>query len=495
MRSRKRVTFATLIVMALLLPSLSGCFGGKDTPAPPPSGPFDFDEDIPVNTFYHYPGGISVFNQSALDAGNITQNLTGNNTPIWANGTYYGIGYSTFEPTIGITSSGTIVMTNYRGSGDGTHIIRSQDQGMTWDDIGPFNPVFPIGQVPNSNDPYLYVDPWTDRIVKFDMHALTAMFFEYSDNDGESWSIPFSAYGYYSPQDHQSIASMPVPEGVTAFHEVIYVFCINTGSSALGPQCSRSLDGGHEWDLQRPGYPIGTPQCSGLHGHLAGSPDGTIMRGNPSCDGPAVYRSEDGGYSWTEHTISTTIGMQEGWHDHEVAVAADAEGNIFAMWISNGQKPYVAYSRDKGETWSEPWMVAAPGVNETGFPTIFAGDEGRVAFGYIGEGDDFGGWSGYMGVVTDAFSEHPLITTVAVNDPNDPLDISDDCGDVRCGGFGDFIDIEIDDDGRPWIALAHNVEGGMGIAGTYITGPSLIGDVAQLPELPVGGNSTLVWVS
>ncbi len=29
--------------------------------------------------------------------------------------------------------------------------------------------------VPNSNDPYLYVDLWTDRLMKFDMHALAGM--------------------------------------------------------------------------------------------------------------------------------------------------------------------------------------------------------------------------------------------------------------------------------------------------------------------------------
>lgn len=50
-----------------------------------------------------------------------------------------------------------------------------------------------------------------------------------------------------------------------------------------------------------------------------------------------------------------------------------------------------------------------------------------------------------MSIMTDAFAENPLITTVAVNSPDDPLNITDDCGDVRCGGFGDFIDVEIDD--------------------------------------------------
>ena len=96
-----------------------------------------------------------------------------------------------------------------------------------------------------------------------------------------------------------------------------------------------------------------------------------------------------------------------------------------------------------------------------------------------------------MGIITDAFVDNPLITTVAVNHPMDPLDITDDCGNVRCGGFGDFIDIEIDDEGRPWIALAHNVLGEIGIVGTMVTGPTLVGNLTQLPRLEYGGPDTI----
>ena len=479
-----------LILVSMMMPSFSGCFSEPEVEKVVLKNPFDdFQNEIPITTFYHFPNGTWIngtedmyFNGSLV--------LEGNNSPFFAEGTYYSVGYTTFEPTLGITSSGAIFFTHFNGLGEGTHIIRSTDQGQTWVDVGPFNQIDEdIGQTPNSNDPYIYVDKFNDKLVKFDMHALTAMFVEYSDNDGESWSIPFPVEGYYAPQDHQSIASMPHENAIVG--DVVYVYCINTGSPALGAQCSRSLDGGHTWDVQRIGYPFGTPQCSGLHGHLAGGNDGAIYRGNPSCDGPAVYRSTDGGYTWSEHTITTEIGMQDGWHSHEVATAVDEANNVYAMWISEDHMPYVAYSRDHGDTWSEPWMVAPPNVTETGFPTIFAGEEGRVAFGYIGEEVDEGGWSGYMGIITDAFNEHPLITTVAVNQPDDALDEDDDCGDKRCGGFGDFIDIEIDDEGRPWIALAHNPAGEIGIVGTLIQGPTLYGDLKQLTPLMPGGRDTL----
>ena len=65
-----------------------------------------------------------------------------------------------------------------------------------------------VPPVANSNDPYVYVDPWTDRIMKFDMHALGGMTVEWSDDEGQSWTGPSIATGY-SVQDHQTIASSP----------------------------------------------------------------------------------------------------------------------------------------------------------------------------------------------------------------------------------------------------------------------------------------------
>jgi len=495
----------TLVIAFLLAPGMSGCLEPEDkrTIVEEPSI-FDFGRLNPITTWYHYAGtfsrpyAVDATNESAILDANISVDLTGNNMPYFTNATYYGTGYDTFEPTIGITASGAIFFTSWNGLGDGTHIIRSRDQGLTWEDVGPFGTVDEdSGQTPNSNDPYIYVDKFTDRLVKFDMHALASMFVEYSDDDGDSWSVPYPVEGYYVTQDHQSIASMPHPDAIVG--EVVYVYCINTGSPAAGPQCSRSHTGGQTWDVQRIGYPLGTPQCSGLHGHVAGGIDQTIYRGNPSCDGPAVYRSLDGGDTWTEHTITTEIGMQQGWHAHEVATAVDDGGNVHATWIGNDLMPWYAYSRDQGDTWSDPMMVAAPGVQETGFPTIFAGSEGRVVVGYIGEVNDIqtnatnSGWSGYMAIMTDAFAENPLITSVAVNHPDDPLDTTSDCGNVRCGGFGDFIDVEIDDEGRPWIALAHNAAGSdEAVIGTLMEGPTLYGDLTYLEILPAGGPSTLL---
>ena len=135
-------------------------------------------------------------------------------------------------------------------------------------------------------------------------------------------------------------------------------------------------------------------------------------------------------------------------------------------------------------------MIAPPiGLNGTGFPAVAAGDSGRVAFAYLG---DSGGdtWNGYISVMTDAFSQTPLITTVQVNDFGDPLDTEVDCGYNRCGGFGDFIDILVDKHGRPWFGLSHNIVD-QGIYGTMMIGPSLRESTIPLNPLPTGGFSTL----
>ncbi|MEC9332727.1 MAG: sialidase family protein [Candidatus Thermoplasmatota archaeon] len=498
--------FLSLVIVFLVTPAFGGCLEPEDNRVviEEPT-PFAFGRSQSNTTWYHYPGSlaepwaIDATDPEAVLGSNITANLTGNNIPYFVNATYYGTGFDTFEPTIGVTGSGALFFTNWNGAGEGTHIIRSLDQGQSWEDVGPFlgGDEGGSGQTPNSNDPYIYVDKFTDRLVKFDMHALAVINVEYSDNDGDTWSTPYPTHGYAVPQDHQSIASMTHSNAISG--EVVHVYCINTGSAAAGPQCSRSLDGGLTWDAQRPGYPVGTSQCSGLHAHLAGGHDGTIYRGNPSCDGPAVYRSVDGGSTWTEHTITSEIGMHPALqHAHEVATAVDDEGNLYATWIADDYMIWYSYSRDQGDSWSDPMMIAAPGVTETGFPTIFAGSEGRVVIGYIGEVNDVqtnatnSGWSGYMAIMTDAFAEYPLITSVAVNHPDDPLDITSDCGARRCGGFGDFIDVELDDEGRPWIALAHNTAGyDEAIIGTLTEGPSLYGDLNYLEMLPSGGPSTL----
>jgi hypothetical protein len=171
-------------------------------------------------------------------------------------------------------------------------------------------------------------------------------------------------------------------------------------------------------------------------------------------------------------------------------VAADDGDNVHAFWMGLDNMPYYANSQDEGDTWSEAIMVAPPnGLEGGGFPTIAAGADGRVALGYVGTtGDNI--WNGYLSVITDAFGEQPLITTVQINEMDDPLDTSEGCGYNRCGGFGDFIDVIVDHEGRVWFGLSNNLAD-VGILATMAEGPAMRGPLEPLPPLMLGGNSTL----
>ena len=189
-----------LLVSALvLLPAFTGCLEAEDkrTIIQEP-GIFDFGRDIPNSTWYHYAGGVDAL---SFDTSNVS--LSGNNIPFFSQGSYYGIGLTTFEPTMGITSSDNMYMTSWgNGPAGSTAIVKCEGliEMENLSDYSCENVYDPISPVPNSNDPYVYVDKWTDRIMKFDMHALAGMTVEWSDNDGSSWSPPTFATSY-SVQD------------------------------------------------------------------------------------------------------------------------------------------------------------------------------------------------------------------------------------------------------------------------------------------------------
>jgi len=257
---------AGCMILLFLAPMISGCFAGDTVEEIKENNPFDnlCPNGIANNTWYHYPGAIDALTSPHIVNG--TSILQGENIPICTEGTYYGIGFSTFEPTIGITSQDNIYMTSWgNGAAGATAIIQCSDlfemtnvSDYSCQDV--YSPtLIPVG---NSNDPYVYVDPWTDRIMKFDMHALLGMTVETSDDEGETWSpLPTGASGT-SIQDHQTIASSPYP---AVLHPTTWVFCIN--GNWQSPLCSSSFDGGLTWTQQVPGAP---PNCNsgGLTGHM-----------------------------------------------------------------------------------------------------------------------------------------------------------------------------------------------------------------------------------
>lgn len=477
----KRIMKAILLTCIMATSALAGCFGEEEETVVIVESEF-FNFEISNQTWYHYPGGINAMNNTSA--------LGGQNTPFETSGTYYSIGMTTFEPTMGITSTGNLYISSYGNGPSGSTAIVQCSNMVEMTSLAEYscqNVYGPVLPVANSNDPYIYVDPWTDRLMKFDMHALLGMTVEWSDDEGDSWFGPSVATSY-SVQDHQTIASSPYG-GI--LHETLWVFCINGNYPA--PLCSQSQDGGLTWGPELPGAPVDC-QSGGLSAHIIGADNGNFYRGQKGCDGEgySMYKTDDGAITWTEHVLPTEVsGTADTWNAEEAQVDTDSESNVYAMWMGLDNLPYFSYSVDDANTWSDAIMIAPDHLQGTGFPVVIAGDPGRVAFGYIGEDGD-GLWNGYISVMTDAFNETPLITTVQVNADEDPLDnASPTCGYERCGGFGDFIDMQIDAYGRPWLALSHNPAGDMGIFATTMTGPTLFGNVTDLGEIPEGGAQTL----
>jgi hypothetical protein len=218
---------------------------------------------------------------------------------------------------------------------------------------------------------------------------------------------------------------------------------------------------------------------------------------------PVVSVTQDDGLTWATHTISD---VKAG--EHETAIAVDDAGTVYATWPGVDGFLHFAVSKDDGSTWSDAINVTMPGVTAVSFNALAAGAPGQVAFAYIGTtfpggyGNDIGDdaawkgatWNAYVGVVTNATSDHPTIQTAIANDPSDPL-ARGVCGRTRCNGMYDFIDLTIDGAGRPWASFvdvctgkcsrdAHSPDvGARGFMATLREGPSLRLPGA-LPALP-----------
>lgn len=419
----------------------------------------------------------------------------------------YITGVGAVEPTIGVDKDGTLFMTGILpGVRGAPTIMRSDDKGQTWTAVGATPHVATL-------DPYVYVDPATGRVFQDDILPLGCGMTSFSDDKGKSWTTNPLGCGTPQVNDHQTlVAAKPRKLTTVGYPNVIYRCVNNVAYSA----CAVSLNGGLTFLQQVPvtGYlgvdpkhnPQTTPLCSALTGHLEAAPDGRVYLPSIDCtvlrSAPMVAVTEDDGLTWTTHIINKDR-VSDG---HDVGIAVDEAGNVFANWVSEGRM-LLASSTDAGKTWSEPIDVTAPGLTATSFNAIAAGTDGRIALAYIGtdieggyegktKADDWKGaeWNAFLAVITDALSPTPVVQTVTANDPSDPV-ARGQCGRTRCNGMTDFIEIVVDVEGRPWASFVDVCNddcatsadgkntGNMGFAATLRAGPALRGALAALPLL------------
>lgn len=402
------------------------------------------------------------------------------------------IGTTAMEPTIGIHPDGTALMagativleTPLVYGVAKTDARRSTDGGLTWTSVQPAIPGQGGERIPPGNaDPMIYVDPGTGRFFTFDLTG-ACNWLSFSDDKGQTWIHNPVACGDV-PVDHQTIvAAKPRSLPQHPLYKNFLYYCTNR---LIESACGRSIDGGITWAPSgQPAFTI-FDDCNGLTGHLEADPDGRIFLPTGNCDNPWVSFSEDAGQTWTKVQVSTL-----GSEDSHTSIASDSAGNLYYVFISEGDGgtvlPYLVTSTDHGRTWSQPRMIAPPGVLQANFPVVAGGAPGQIAISFPSTTTTGTkrAWDQTVVVTTDALSVNATFLSATGNPPTDPIHKGNCKG--RCGGLWDFIDIQISPAGQAWVATSDDCVGtcptaahaGDGIAIRQIGGPLL--------RTPAGGS-------
>lgn len=465
--------------------SLAGLRGAEVGAAPELSFPVVHRVDGTVLDAGAFPGALPLFEER------------------YVRGDPVGGDAQAIEPTIGLGPDGTLY---YQASSKPTtqpttvadvdavsgvrpEVWRSEDLGLSWTDVSPqlhdaLRHVPPLSRqaaTPGfSGDPFLHVDPLTGRVINYQQQSyLLCDHFAVSDARGDSWrqrtTCPESLVADDSFGDHPSLVT-----GVPRAHdlppgETMAYFCSSSG-------CRASADGGMTWGAPVQPY----VDCETQYGHLDAAPDGTLYLPRKTCGSAQLAVSRDDGATWTQHVVDDTIWTHshEAWEgsDHDAAVAVDAAGNVYYLWLSTDRMPYLAVSRDLGATWTAPMPVAPPGVTYALFPNVVAGDEGRIALAYLatdvasGSRDDPEAvWRMLVSVSLDALADAPVFATITAHHPDDPIRRGP-CINFRCyihpgpmgngppnEGVYDFLDVDLDPlTGRVVVALVDLCNGACG---------------------------------
>ncbi|HEX2058875.1 MAG TPA: hypothetical protein VHI71_10970, partial [Actinomycetota bacterium] len=142
------------------------------------------------------------------------------------------------EPTLGVTKGGTIFFQALAG---GPQVLATDDGGKKWRDVSP--KLGSMDRHPQTLDPFLYVDPWTDRVYTFDFFFGCSLL-SFTDDGGETWTTSLGGCGL---QDHQNLfTAPPVLSPTTVYPNVVYACSTQAGATiySVATQCEKSLDGG-----------------------------------------------------------------------------------------------------------------------------------------------------------------------------------------------------------------------------------------------------------
>jgi hypothetical protein len=354
-----------------------------------------------------------------------------------------------------------------------------------------------------AGDPILFTDHDTGRSFISQLEGLTpaGSSTDITDDDGDTLT-PSEGSSLPSDVDHQTFGGGIFHAGplgpLTSYPNAVYY----ASQSIADARATLSQDGGLTFGPAFPMYTIN--DCAGLHGHIKVSPkDGTVYVPNVGCGGSvpfhetgakqAVIVSEDNGVTWNIRPIPDSATHGNGNEQNTIlgtrdpSVAIDTDGNVYVVYQSEDRDtevmdpadkagdthPKVAVSHDKGLTWEPSVDVGAAVINgnpikNATFVTATAGSGGRAAVAFFGtetggnnwacgDGDDCSGDTGlfprdpFAGVwylyVSVTYDGGKTWTTQNVT-PGDPIQRGGICGGGTCRNLLDFMDIQIDKEGR-----------------------------------------------
>jgi hypothetical protein len=357
-------------------------------------------------------------------------------------------GYPTSETTLAITGSGTLIFSPAQTENS---MARSVDVGASWTLTKP-KVEQPTGFW-NTVDPDVITDWRTGRV--FWSHATgpvrdeTALpqvnplpqgagfylaaaqgFQVYSSRtDGRSWTT--ADYSTAPTGDWEKLAVGPPPAASTGaprpsgYRDVVYL-CANSPLEVSGPGrlCYRSLDGGRTFAIAGYASPsAGQPQdvCPALNFDPPVVDSSGTLYQPVTCQQSAyivVSRDEGSTYSWVPVPGAPTGSVDSGPY---LQLAVDHADNLYGLWQKDGLI-YLIVSRDHGRTWSDPMMVAAPGLKNVSLPSLSAGAAGHIAITYYASADPGAQLlSAYITETADALDPQPLFYSGALNDPSQPI--------------------------------------------------------------------------
>jgi hypothetical protein len=413
-------------------------------------------------------------------------------------GLIWRTGFGSWEPTLGLTKDGSIFFSARNTNAD-PGVARSLDGGRTWEEKSPL-------QHKISLDPFLWVDPATNRVWANDIEAsVTCPPISFSDDKGETWTTT-TVCGQF---DHQSVfGGPPATSTPTGYPNVVY-FCAITGGaladSSTMTGCSRSRDGGITF-LPTASNPYGyreapegydaNPWCDGAAGHGHVDAKGVVYLARGWCLEPYVAISRDEGDTWEQILLP---GPKHAAGSHEANVVTDKAGTVYVSWVDEKRHVVVTYSKDGGKTWVDAIDVTPPDTFEASLPNIDAGDPGRISLTFVASTqrpdapDESKTTNGYLVTSTNFTSGDPTLHVAMINDPADPF-WRGECGTLRCGNIGDFTDVVIGPDGTAYAAHVDScpTDGGKtctnfdvhlprgeAVMGQMVGGPPLIGTIAD----------------